>query len=80
MWLFHSHYNNGRFFKFSMHLVCIFWCNNLEYEQYEPTLAENISILKVKYSSWSLTLREKHRLRVFENWVLRSDRRLEKTA
>jgi hypothetical protein len=38
------------------------------------------------YGTWSLTLREKHRLRVFENMVLRRifgpkrDRRLEKTA
>jgi len=23
------------------------------------------------YETWSLTLREEHRLRVFENWVLR---------
>jgi hypothetical protein len=29
---------------------------------------------------WSVTLREEHRLRESENWVLRRNNRLEKTA
>jgi len=28
------------------------------------------------YETWSLTMREEHRLRVFENWVLRRTFRL----
>jgi hypothetical protein len=42
---------------------------------------KNVKIRKIKnysfayglcvYETWSLILREKHRLRVFENWILR---------
>jgi hypothetical protein len=41
---------------------------NIKIRVYKPRI---LSVVLHGYESWSLTLREEHRLRVFENWVLR---------
>jgi hypothetical protein len=32
-----------------------------------------LRVVLYEYETWSVTLREEHRLRVFENWVLRRE-------
>jgi hypothetical protein len=55
-------------FKFPLRILVSGTCNNSNVKPYKITM---LPVVLYWYETWSLTLREEHRLRVFENKVLR---------